>query len=494
MSIFFSTIFIIILILLIMFFLFKTLIYDTQYDNKTNTNSYFVDNDFEKRDIKKEYEMHISAHIDFENSYLNAGREYLEKDRDLIIKVNGLNVEMGTYIGDTLYDLPHGKGKIIVSKRNSFEGLFEYGHPIDGEIYTVKNDGDIYIGSLSESLKDGYGEFTFANGDLYKGMFKNDYFEGYGFYKFTHGGSYIGEFKRNLYHGYGDMILPNENESGYKIKYTGYFYNGKPDRIRVENYKDEINQSKEDINDIEESLITNMKGKNKESTNNQNTLISDESLMLIAEVALMLKNKFNLLDEYFSKNIKEYTKHDEHINLLLIYDQHITYKELNKFDLAFKYLMCSVTDLINNNYSIIDEDTKNQSTDRYVTVAQSMIDKLGDNSLESSSKENQAFLGMMYTQHALLDGKINFKINGHEKKISTNKILEYIKKEEIKDLISDYENWFNLYKKEVYDVNKKYATALKFLDQQPLHRAYFDGMTVKELIEQQRELIESFDF
>ena len=45
------------------------------------------------------------------------------------------------------------------------------------------------------SVKDGFGKFTYFNGDVYEGMFKNDKRNGWGVYRTKEGTKYEGEWK-----------------------------------------------------------------------------------------------------------------------------------------------------------------------------------------------------------------------------------------------------------------------------------------------------------
>ncbi len=71
----------------------------------------------------------------------------------------------------------HGQGK-LTQKNDVLSGLFRKGLFLHGKIQG--GDGSMYIGSLENGSRCGYGEYKLADGGRYKGFFKNDKYEGKG--------------------------------------------------------------------------------------------------------------------------------------------------------------------------------------------------------------------------------------------------------------------------------------------------------------------------
>ena len=64
------------------------------------------------------------------------------------------------------------------------------------------DDGDKYVGEVSNGVPHGQGTYTFVNGDKYIGEWKNFLYHGHGMFTLAHGAEYIGEYKDDLKHGH----------------------------------------------------------------------------------------------------------------------------------------------------------------------------------------------------------------------------------------------------------------------------------------------------
>ena len=80
--------------------------------------------------------------------------------------------------------------------------------------------GDKYVGKFKDGIKRGKGTFIFANGEKYIGEFKRDKIHGFGTYYHKNGEKYIGEFKDNKRHGQGYITIHKV------IVKSGEWYNG----------------------------------------------------------------------------------------------------------------------------------------------------------------------------------------------------------------------------------------------------------------------------
>ena len=84
-----------------------------------------------------------------------------------------------------------------------------------------------------------FGTYTYTNGDKYVGSYKNDLRNGQGTYTFANGENYVGKFKDDLWNGQGTYTFANgtveegiwkDDEFQYKQK-TPYSY--KPSRLQI---------------------------------------------------------------------------------------------------------------------------------------------------------------------------------------------------------------------------------------------------------------------
>ena len=104
----------------------------------------------------------------------------------------------------------------------------------NGEKNIIYNNGDKYIGDISNNKKEGYGTLFYINGDKYEGAFKNDLKEGHGTYYYNNGEKYIGEYKQDLKEGRGIYYYINSEEE----KFIGEYKDDKKNGHGIIFYKD----------------------------------------------------------------------------------------------------------------------------------------------------------------------------------------------------------------------------------------------------------------
>ena len=75
------------------------------------------------------------------------------------------------YEGETInHNIPHGKGILKDNEGYIFDGIFNNGYFVDGEIFYI--NGDYYKGTLKNNFLDN-GIYKFADGTIKKGTFEN---------------------------------------------------------------------------------------------------------------------------------------------------------------------------------------------------------------------------------------------------------------------------------------------------------------------------------
>ena len=119
-----------------------------------------------------------------------------------------------------------------IGKRSILElGLSENNRLIYDEKNNIMNyfineeNGEYYIGDLSNGHKNGQGIIYYKNNSIkYQGNFVNDKYEGSGKYIMVNGEYYDGNWKRGQSNGSGKIYYSNNN-----LKYEGNFSNGKPE-------------------------------------------------------------------------------------------------------------------------------------------------------------------------------------------------------------------------------------------------------------------------
>jgi len=115
------------------------------------------------------------------------------------------------YTGEVNSDFQmNGQGKI---SQNLFscEGKFLNDKKVPDTDYTIRQNGNVYIGHINESFKpSGIGSFTMSNGDTYKGTFANgDLLSGKVKASLAEGVRYEGNYKGQQMHGVGKLTYPN---------------------------------------------------------------------------------------------------------------------------------------------------------------------------------------------------------------------------------------------------------------------------------------------
>ena len=79
------------------------------------------------------------------------------------------------YYGQVWDKIPHGKGKINIYKKGSYEGDFHYGE-IDGSGVFKWNNGNYYTGEMKEGKMNGLGKLKYKNGFIEEGYFRDGQF------------------------------------------------------------------------------------------------------------------------------------------------------------------------------------------------------------------------------------------------------------------------------------------------------------------------------
>ena len=170
-----------------------------------------------------------------------------EKSEDDKNEVKTINIENeGRYIGEIKNGLRHGKGKMIYSNGNIYEGnwlndLFdgkgnylhkkygqntsgdwENGYLIKGRIVFMEGllNNEEYIGELIYSffgypVPHGKGTYFYINGDKYVGEFVDYKKEGKGIFTWANGDSYCGQWENDEYHGEGILKKDGIIKDGY---------------------------------------------------------------------------------------------------------------------------------------------------------------------------------------------------------------------------------------------------------------------------------------
>ena len=124
------------------------------------------------------------------------------------------------YIGEIKEKKPEGTGEIFEKNKYKFEGKFVNGIPEGEGTFTNFKDGSVYVGSMRNGKKVGYGKMTKNDGTVYEGEFAEDCFNGHGILNYSTGQKYDGDFKDGKIEGYGKFYW----EDG-KV-YEGNFING----------------------------------------------------------------------------------------------------------------------------------------------------------------------------------------------------------------------------------------------------------------------------
>ena len=100
----------------------------------------------------------------------------------------------GTYQGEAIDGVPHGKGRITWDSGVFYEGGFAHGKYRGKGVYLV-SDYAYYEGEWLDGAFTGEGRITYMNGDIYEGSFVNGKLNGKGKVYLSTGEVLMGEWK-----------------------------------------------------------------------------------------------------------------------------------------------------------------------------------------------------------------------------------------------------------------------------------------------------------
>ena len=123
-----------------------------------------------------------------------------------IIGINkeGINLNLGSFIGQVLDCLDNSRRNIEVRGPNFYIGMISLSLK-HGKGTGFYNDGGLYEGDWVNDSREGKGTMYYSNGNIYIGDWKNDRREGNGIFYFCKGGSYNGEFRNDIIDGFGRL-------------------------------------------------------------------------------------------------------------------------------------------------------------------------------------------------------------------------------------------------------------------------------------------------
>ncbi|KAA6401525.1 MAG: putative 2-isopropylmalate synthase [Streblomastix strix] len=136
---------------------------------------------------------------------------------DVIIRFKNGDIDFAQFE----YGIRNRRGKRIFSNGDSYTAESYPEVPIEGEGIYESQLGDIYEGSFSRGVPNGFGILKRRNGDVYRGQWINGKEEGDGVYIGSQGGMYKGEWKSGKWDGFGELRLTNGEI------YIGQFQKGK---------------------------------------------------------------------------------------------------------------------------------------------------------------------------------------------------------------------------------------------------------------------------
>ncbi|WP_445747277.1 MORN repeat-containing protein [Polaribacter sp.] len=146
--------------------------------------------------------------------------------------VGRIDSERGYYIGEFLDGFFNGFGIRMYNNGDKYMGSWQKGNKYGIGVF-IKNNGSIikgffknnvltseYVltytvynffnktkkGCISGDCVNGYGTFYYDNGDLYVGTWRNGLKEGNGYYYWKSGNVYCGEFKQGSFEGFGSIM------------------------------------------------------------------------------------------------------------------------------------------------------------------------------------------------------------------------------------------------------------------------------------------------
>lgn len=112
------------------------------------------------------------------------------------------------YVGRFANGQREGKGKLMLSNGNTYEGQFTRNR-IQGEGVMNYKNGDRYVGQWSSDQPNGKGKYYFKSRERYEGDFVNGEFDGQGTMYYPDGAYYTGAWKGNRKNGYGKLVFPD---------------------------------------------------------------------------------------------------------------------------------------------------------------------------------------------------------------------------------------------------------------------------------------------
>lgn len=144
-----------------------------------------------------------------------------------LIESNG-----NVYDGEWFYGKKQNFGKIIINNKLSFEGYFKKGIQEGyGKEYIYNRNGDIsnkFIGNWKNGKVNGRGEMTLDNGDKYFGIWKNGLLDGFGVFVSSVNQEYFEGTWENGFKKEGYYVFSNGE------KFKGMFYQNFPNNGKLE--------------------------------------------------------------------------------------------------------------------------------------------------------------------------------------------------------------------------------------------------------------------
>ena len=112
-------------------------------------------------------------------------------------------------------DCQDGTGTFLFPGGNRYEGTWQDGHRVKGDLYYV--NGDHYTGFFQDNERHGAGIYRYQSGNRFEGVFTNgDKVEGT--FHYANGNRYEGQYRDNKKNGRGTMFLANgETLSGFWV-------------------------------------------------------------------------------------------------------------------------------------------------------------------------------------------------------------------------------------------------------------------------------------
>ena len=136
------------------------------------------------------------------------------------------------YIGSIENRLRNGKGIMLYKNGDKYEGHWKDGLFNGKGVYYLSN-GDKYEGDYLNDMREGKGIYYCSNGDRYEGEWKNNQMEGKGIYYYHNGNKYKGEYRKGrkegkgkYYYNNGDIYDGDWKEGKMEGKGVYYYSNG----------------------------------------------------------------------------------------------------------------------------------------------------------------------------------------------------------------------------------------------------------------------------